>query len=176
MGTKLLITSAFVLFINIPIILSQEPSDTLSLDSVFINKVSINGLSLMDTKQKIIEIFGVPDYYTKEFSEFDGSIFYVCKYDNKISFILNENEELSELDYFMLHGYRMYIEDFSFEIGDDSKVLKSKYPMSYNYWMKHGGNVLYLIGLDSNKNRIGYNLHIVIRDHKIFSFSVNIED
>ena len=174
MVTKLLISS--ILFNLFPLIGFSQNSDSLFFDSVFVRDVCIDRIYLGDSKNVLFQTFWEPNLYEERVSEYDGTKFFICTYDNKASFLLDENEKIFAIEYLMIKNIEIKIQNSSFFIGDSLKNIAKIFPNSYKKYLSMNSNIIYLIGIEPDGVRAGINFQIIIKENKVYSFSSNIEE
>lgn len=150
---------------------SQIDRDTVFYDTVFISKISVNGIFLGTRKSIVLDKYGTPSFSYEGISEISEEEFSICRFNNDSdSYLFDRESKVYSFEYIMSKGTEIIIEGNRFIIGESASSLKDKFPNSYKTYELNKGSSIRLVGKTEKWKNVGINFRFSVKEGEIFSF------
>jgi len=145
-------------------------------DTISINAFAVDGIKIGDHINLLVKKWGEPYSYRKNRTAYDASVIYISTYYRVASFILNENENISDIDYVISPDVHIQLGDSTIHIGDDIAKLSALFPDSYSAYLNGNKRVFYLAGTNNTDSYTGFKFQFIIKQGLIICFGTYVEE
>ncbi len=157
-------------------LLAQKDQKELIYDTIPISVFTIDGVKIGDNIKVLTDKWGTPFSYRIDRTAYDGSIIYISTYNRVASFILNDKENISDIDYVISSGVPIQIGDSVIHVGDDIARFETLFPESYYQYLNGSQRVFYLMGKNEDNSYNGFKFQFIIKKGLIVCFNTYFEE